>query len=244
MAPMPVPATMSKKSVIWAWGSQVWSRIWSSRRISEAATIMAEVPPPSMLRMRVFLVVSQWESHFCSSLEKISSVIWLSSMLCSPSLSLFTITRTERDFNCREKGWKDLKIKERVITLSWWEALMAEECAFDICVSLSLFKISCIRLCVVSWWELKREQLKAAFGNGGSYIRQPFVLVALLRARVSVCACVRVCVIFYFFFFCLGGVKGLRLYLHVQLRVLLSIYGKRKPRLLNRLGLRFLSSIR
>ena len=29
------------------------------------------------------------------------------------------VTSTEGDLNCREKGWKDLKINERVLTLSW-----------------------------------------------------------------------------------------------------------------------------
>ena len=29
------------------------------------------------------------------------------------------VTSTEGDLNCGEKGWKDLKIKKRVLTLSW-----------------------------------------------------------------------------------------------------------------------------
>ncbi|GER55354.1 checkpoint protein kinase [Striga asiatica] len=78
-APIPVPATMSKKSTIRAFGSPVFSRIWFSRWTRAAPATTAEVPPPSMLRTAVFFPW-QWYSHFCSSLEKISRVALLSSM--------------------------------------------------------------------------------------------------------------------------------------------------------------------
>uniref|UniRef100_A0A2P2JTJ2 Uncharacterized protein n=1 Tax=Rhizophora mucronata TaxID=61149 RepID=A0A2P2JTJ2_RHIMU len=86
-APMPVPAIMSKKSAILALGSPISRRIRSSRWTRAAPAPLAVVPPPSMLRTRVFLAVSQCESHFCSSFEKISSVTLLSSI----SLSFYAI---------------------------------------------------------------------------------------------------------------------------------------------------------
>jgi hypothetical protein len=55
---------------------------------------MVVVPPLSMLRMRVFFVFSQCESHFCSRLVKISSVTLLRLFLLVLWLFLLSVNST------------------------------------------------------------------------------------------------------------------------------------------------------